>query len=152
MNEILHRLMAIWCAASGTVPNHPMNISAAVFSTASASPSISHASLITSGGGLNYTLYSVGSVTLTVRDSTVTASGEIRPRKYVNIGANVMGRLTDILVKEGDRVRKGQLLARQESVQAGADVEAQKASLSSSQADAAGAGSVPPVEGLGRLS
>ena len=71
--------------------------------------------------------------------STVTASGEIRPRKYVNIGANVMGRLTDILVKEGDHVRKGQLLARQESVQAGADVEAQKASLSSSQADAAGA-------------
>jgi HlyD family secretion protein len=71
--------------------------------------------------------------------STVTASGEIRPRKYVNIGANVMGRLTEILVKEGDHVRKGQLLARQESVQAGADVEAQKASLSSSQADAAGA-------------
>jgi len=71
--------------------------------------------------------------------STVTASGEIRPRKYVNIGANVMGRLTDILVKEGDHVRKGQLLARQESVQAGAEVEGQKASLSSSQADAAGA-------------
>jgi HlyD family secretion protein len=71
--------------------------------------------------------------------STVTASGEIRPRKYVNIGANVMGRLTEILVKEGDHVRKGQLLARQESVQAGADVEAQKASLSSAQADATGA-------------
>lgn len=71
--------------------------------------------------------------------STVTASGEIRPRKYVNIGANVMGRLTEILVKEGDHVQKGQLLARQESVQAGADVEAQKASLSSSQADATGA-------------
>jgi HlyD family secretion protein len=71
--------------------------------------------------------------------STVTASGEIRPRKYVNIGANVMGRLTEILVKEGDQVRKGQLLARQESVQAGADVEAQKASLSSAQADATGA-------------
>jgi HlyD family secretion protein len=71
--------------------------------------------------------------------STVTASGEIRPRKYVNIGANVMGRLTEILVKEGDHVQKGQLLARQESVQAGADVEAQKASLSSAQADATGA-------------
>jgi HlyD family secretion protein len=71
--------------------------------------------------------------------ATVTASGEIRPRKYVNIGANVMGRLTEILVKEGDHVKQGQLLARQESVQAGADVEAQKASLSSAQADAAGA-------------
>jgi HlyD family secretion protein len=71
--------------------------------------------------------------------STVTASGEIRPRKYVNIGANVMGRLTEILVKEGDRVKRGQLLARQESVQAGADVDAQRASLSSAQAEASGA-------------
>jgi len=71
--------------------------------------------------------------------STVSASGEVRPRNYVNIGANVMGRLTGIFVKEGDRVHKGQLLARQESVQAGADVDAQKASLSSSQADSAGA-------------
>jgi HlyD family secretion protein len=71
--------------------------------------------------------------------ATVTASGEIRPRKYVNIGANVMGRLTEILVKEGDHVKTGQLLARQESVQAGADVDAQKASLSSAQADATGA-------------
>ena len=42
----------------------------------------------------------------------VTASGEIKPRNYINIGANAgSGRLTEILVKEGDRVRKGQLLA-----------------------------------------
>lgn len=71
--------------------------------------------------------------------ATVTASGEIRPRNYVNIGANVMGRLTDILVKEGDRVQKGQLLAKLESVQAGADVNAQLANLSAAQADVAGA-------------
>jgi HlyD family secretion protein len=71
--------------------------------------------------------------------ATVTASGEIRPRNYVNIGANVMGRLTDILVKEGDRVAKGQLLAKLESVQAGADVNAQLASLSAAQAEVTGA-------------
>jgi len=71
--------------------------------------------------------------------STVTASGEIRPRNYVNVGANVMGRLTDILVKEGDRVKRGQLLAKLESVQAGADVNAQLASLSAAQAEVAGA-------------
>ena len=71
--------------------------------------------------------------------SVVTASGEIKPRNYINIGANAMGRLTEILVKEGDHVRKGQLLAKLESVQAAADVQAQKAALSSAEADAAAA-------------
>jgi len=36
----------------------------------------------------------------------VTASGEIKPLKYINIGANAMGRLIDIYVKEGDKVAK----------------------------------------------
>jgi HlyD family secretion protein len=69
--------------------------------------------------------------------SLVTASGEIKPRNYINIGANAMGQLTDILVKEGDRVRKGQLLAKIEDVQPAADVQAQQAALSSSEADSA---------------
>jgi HlyD family secretion protein len=68
--------------------------------------------------------------------SVVTASGEVKPRNYINIGANVMGRITEILVKEGDHVRKGQLLARLESVQAAADVRAQEAALASAEADA----------------
>jgi len=67
----------------------------------------------------------------------VTASGEIKPRNYVDISANAMGRITEILVKEGDRVRKGQLLARIESIQPQADVAAQKAALSSAEADSA---------------
>jgi HlyD family secretion protein len=71
--------------------------------------------------------------------AVVTASGEIKPRNYVNIGANAMGRITDILVKEGDRVRKGQLLAKLESVQPEADVSAQRAALSSAEADSAAA-------------
>ncbi len=69
--------------------------------------------------------------------SVVTASGEIKPRNYINIGANAMGRLTEILVKEGDPVRRGQLLAKLESIQAAADVQAQKAALSSAEAEAA---------------
>ena len=69
--------------------------------------------------------------------SLVTASGEIKPNNYINIGANAPGQLTGILVKEGDRVKKGQLLARIESVQPEADVTAQRAALSSSEADAA---------------
>ena len=71
--------------------------------------------------------------------SLVTASGEIKPKNYINIGANAMGQLTDVLVKEGDRVRKGQLLARVENAQPAADVQAQQASLSSSEADSSAA-------------
>ncbi len=68
--------------------------------------------------------------------SIVTASGEIKPRNYINIGANAQGELREILVKEGDHVKKGQLLARIENVQPEADVAAQQAALSSSEADA----------------
>jgi HlyD family secretion protein len=67
--------------------------------------------------------------------SIVTASGEIKPKNYINIGANAQGVITQILVKEGDRVRKGQLLAMLESVQPQADVNAQKATLDSAEAD-----------------
>jgi len=71
--------------------------------------------------------------------SLVTASGEIKPRNYVNIGANVMGRIVEIYVKEGDRVRKNQVLARLESVQAQADLQAQRAALNSALAESAAA-------------
>ncbi len=70
-------------------------------------------------------------------DSVVTASGEIKPKNYINIGANAQGELKEILVHEGDRVRKGQLLARIENVQPEADVEAQRATLNAAEADSA---------------
>jgi HlyD family secretion protein len=69
--------------------------------------------------------------------SLVTASGEVKPKNYINIGANAMGTITDLLVKEGDHVRKGQLLAKIEDVQSEADVQAQKATISSAEADSA---------------
>jgi HlyD family secretion protein len=69
--------------------------------------------------------------------SVVTASGEVKPKNYINIGANQQGELTAILVKEGDHVRKGQLLAEVENTQSAADVAAQKAALSSAEADSA---------------
>ena len=67
--------------------------------------------------------------------SIVTASGEVKPRTYTNLGANAQGRITDLMVKEGDRVRKGQVVARIESVQANADVQAQRATVASAEAD-----------------
>jgi HlyD family secretion protein len=69
--------------------------------------------------------------------SLVTASGEIKPRNYINIGSNAGGpaRIIEILVKEGDSVRKGQLLAQLESVQPEADVAAQRATVASTEAE-----------------
>jgi HlyD family secretion protein len=68
--------------------------------------------------------------------SVVSASGEIRPKTYVNIGANAFGKITHLLVKEGDHVRKGQLLAQLENVQSSADVNANQASLQAAATDA----------------
>lgn len=68
----------------------------------------------------------------------VTASGEIKPPpdKFATVNANSFGRVTEILVKEGDHVKKGQLLLRTEDVQQDADVRAQQAALTSARANA----------------
>jgi HlyD family secretion protein len=65
--------------------------------------------------------------------SQVTASGEIKPTTYTNITAQGFGRITDILVKEGDHIKKGDKLLLQDNVQANADVQAQSASINSSE-------------------
>jgi HlyD family secretion protein len=69
--------------------------------------------------------------------SQVTASGEIKPRTYTNLAANAQGRIVELLVAEGQYVKKGQVVARVESVQAAADLEAQRANVASMEADAA---------------
>lgn len=66
--------------------------------------------------------------------SQVTASGEVKPTNYTNVTAQGFGRITAILVKEGDHVRKGETLLLQESVQQSADVQAQQAALTSTDA------------------
>ena len=65
--------------------------------------------------------------------SQVTASGEIKPTTYTNVTAQGFGRITDILVKEGDHVKIGDRLLLQENVQANADVQAQAASINSAE-------------------
>ncbi|PYX45709.1 MAG: secretion protein HlyD [Acidobacteria bacterium] len=67
--------------------------------------------------------------------TVVSASGEIKPKTYVNIGANAYGKITHLYVKEGDHVKKGQLLAQLENVQSSADVNANEASLQAAQTD-----------------
>ncbi len=71
--------------------------------------------------------------------AVVSASGEIKPKTYANIGANAMGRIVKLHVKEGDRVQKGQLLAQLEDVQSLADVNATRASVQAAETDAVAA-------------
>src|ERR1700686_470824 len=71
--------------------------------------------------------------------SVVSASGEIKPKTYVNIGANAFGKIIKLHAKEGDRVKKGQLLAQLENVQASADVNAPRASVQAAVTDAVAA-------------
>jgi HlyD family secretion protein len=71
--------------------------------------------------------------------SVVTASGEIKPKVYVNVGANAMGKITHLYVKEGDSVKKDQILATLENVQSSADVAADSAALNASRTDAVAA-------------
>ena len=75
----------------------------------------------------------------------VTASGEVRPRRYVNVGTNVSGRIVELPVKEGDTVEEGQVLARIDSEryeagerQSRAAVAAARAELQRAEADLEG--------------
>jgi len=66
--------------------------------------------------------------------SIVTASGEVKPLTYTNVLGEGIGKITDIVVKEGDHVKKGDVLLRLESVQPAADVNAQRAGIASADA------------------
>ena len=66
--------------------------------------------------------------------SLVTASGEVKPLTYTNVLGEGIGKITNIAVKEGDHVKKGDVLLRLESVQPAADVSAQRAGIAAADA------------------
>ena len=68
--------------------------------------------------------------------TVVSGSGEIKPKTYVNIGANAYGKITHLYVREGDHVKKGQLLAQIDNVQSAADLSANQAALQAAETDA----------------
>src|ERR1700684_2268133 len=82
-----------------------------------------------------YTKVLTGKVRRGDLTSTVSGTGQIKPKTYVNIGATAFGRITHLYVKEGDHVKSGATLATVESVQPQATVEAQRATIASSQTD-----------------
>jgi HlyD family secretion protein len=61
--------------------------------------------------------------------STVSATGQIKPKEYVNLGATAFGRITHLYVKEGEKVHKGEIVATIENVQQTANVLGQKAAI-----------------------
>jgi HlyD family secretion protein len=71
--------------------------------------------------------------------STVTASGEIVAERYADVGSSVMGKLVSLPVKEGDRVQRGQVVARIDSVPASSDRDAAAALVRAVDADQAAA-------------
>src|SRR6266403_3688408 len=60
--------------------------------------------------------------------STVTASGEVRPVRYIKLTSEVPGRILEIFVNAGDQVNKGQALVRVDPTQLQSSQEAQFAS------------------------
>jgi HlyD family secretion protein len=65
----------------------------------------------------------------------VSASGEVKPKKFVNVSANISGRITRLSVKEGDVVRAGQILAQIDSTRLEAETRQSRAALESARAD-----------------
>jgi HlyD family secretion protein len=67
--------------------------------------------------------------------STVTASGEVRPIRFVNLTSEVQGRITEINVNPGDHVTTGQPLVRVDPTQLESSAEAQAATVQAAISD-----------------
>ena len=68
-------------------------------------------------------------------ESKVTASGEVRPVKFYNLTAEVSGRITNLYVREGDVVKKGQELIKVDPTQLAEQVAGSAANVSANMAD-----------------
>ena len=66
---------------------------------------------------------------------TFRAVGTVRLRREIDLGFTTPGRIAAIAVEEGDRVRKGQLLAALDTTTVGADLAAAAAERTRAQAD-----------------
>jgi len=82
-----------------------------------------------------YTTVLTGKVVRQDLATIVSGTGQIKPKTYVNVGATSFGRITHLMVKEGEHVTRGQVLAKVENVQPEANVDAQKASIASATTD-----------------
>ena len=84
-----------------------------------------------------YTKVYTASLTREDLSTVVSGTGQIKPKNYVNVGANAMGRITHLYVAEGDKVHKGEMVATIENVQQEANVNGQEAAIDSAKTDIA---------------
>jgi HlyD family secretion protein len=80
-----------------------------------------------SEASVKVTVEKVGRQDLT---SIISASGEIKPKKNIEISAHVPGRIAKIGVKEGDLVKKGDFLLMLDATQYEAEADRNKAMIS----------------------
>jgi HlyD family secretion protein len=104
--------------------------------------------LVLLGAIVGFTVHESGKGVVTVQTgkvakgdlaSVVSASGEIKPLRFTNIGSNGYGKITKLFVHEGEQVKKGQVLAQLENVQSSADVAATRAQLEAAKTDSTAA-------------
>ena len=69
-------------------------------------------------------------------EAIVSASGKIQPKRFVNISADTMGRVTGLAVNEGDRVKIGQFLLQIDPRNLRSRVESGEASLQAARSQA----------------
>src|SRR5688572_8080561 len=100
--------------------------------------------LLGTGGGIAYAISRDGGAEVRLepverRDlvAIVTASGNVRARRTVDMSSDVSARVAQLLVNEGDDVRAGQVLLRLDPTQFEAAVSRSRAGLSQAQAQVA---------------
>src|SRR5436190_10857431 len=67
-------------------------------------------------------------------DAVVSASGKIQPKRFVNISADSPGRVVNLAVNEGDRIKKGQFLLQIDPKSLRSRVETNTASVQAQMA------------------
>src|SRR5881628_1983756 len=67
-------------------------------------------------------------------EAVVSASGKIQPKRLVNISADAPGRVVNLAVNEGDRIKKGQFLLQIDPKSLRTRVDSGTASLEAAQA------------------
>lgn len=78
--------------------------------------------------------YQTSAVTTGDLEVSISASGKVQPKNYVDVGAQVSGQLEAFFIEVGDSVEKGELLAQIDETLAATKVEADRAQLKETQA------------------
>lgn len=99
--------------------------------------------VVVAGGIVTYSVKQANKDVVTVQTAkvnqehlttVVTASGQVMPKTYSNILAQGFGQITEILAKEGDQVKRGDILLRTDDIQPAANAQAGKSGIDSASA------------------